>query len=158
MKDLNKCVFFVDGPTEIHSLKRKFLQDYYVSPVVRITGCNGKDVSIDGYVSASFGTLLLALNDSFHFIIFIVDRESRDISSPRFATRLKNALINEVISRTRHREADLIDKIFVCIPDRMFENWILADIDGIKSADELIIDSAVQNQFDGHNGVSELKK
>ncbi|GAG11587.1 unnamed protein product, partial [marine sediment metagenome] len=48
-------------------------------------------------------------------------------------------------------------KLRVCVPDRMFENWIVADVGGIKRTG-LLKEDARQGSFEGCSGVAVLRK
>jgi hypothetical protein len=59
---------------------------------------------------------------------------------------------------SKYSQKELDKKIRVCVPDRMFENWIVSDIEGIKSNVELIDQSATQQHYDGTSGATILKR
>ena len=158
MIDLAKSVFLVDGSTEIRALKKKFTSSYGLSPNLRKVGCNGKDVSPEGYANAAHATLILVLRSCFTSIICILDREKRRQSAARFASQIRQAVINKLLTSSKYRQEELDAKIRVCVPDRMFENWIVSDIEGIKNNVELIDQSATQQHYDGTSGATILKR
>lgn len=157
MIDLRRVIFLVDGRTELMSLSKKFDREYRVRPDMRMVLCNGKDVSPKAYASASFGTLSVALRGPWLQIVCIVDREGRQTTGEHFAAQLLSAIIDEVTARTKYHEDELCRKLRVCVPDRMFENWILADVEGIKACDSLVKAAAVQKNYDGTHGTNELQ-
>lgn len=158
MIDLNNTVFLVDGKTEIKALRDKFSKEYGIFPDVRKTGCNGKGVTPEGYVSASIGTLKLVLRNRYRHIICIIDRESRAISARKLADKIRITIVEQVSNNLIFRRDDIENKLIVCIPDRMFENWIIADIKGIQVHSDLIDSSSKQKPFDGTNGIGILQK
>ena len=158
MRDLAKTVFLVDGPTEIRAFKAKFAKDYTWKLALRQVGCNGKDVTPQGYANAALGILVVALKSRFTTILCVVDREQRSRSATTFAGAVRDEMI-ETILRTNHFSRDhLEEKIFVCVPDRMFENWIVADVEGIKTYSDLVKPGAVQGDYDGQSGATVLKR
>jgi hypothetical protein len=157
MIDLNKTVFLVDGQTEIDAIRVRILENYYVKPQFRRVGCNGKDVTIQGYINASRGILLEVLRGSYLKIVIIVDKEKRNISASDFADKLKKAIVKEISSNTRYKKEELEEKISILVPDIMFENWIVADIEGIKQENILIKADARQDMFDGSCGAGKLE-
>jgi hypothetical protein len=148
----------VDGRTEIIALRSKLQREFGIVPALRRAGCNGRDVSVEAYVAASLGTLLTSLRGPWLHIVCIVDREGRSTSSENFALKLHEVIISEVLENAKYHKEELETKILVCVPDRMFENWILADVEGIKRLKTLIREFATQKQYDGMNGASELRK
>ncbi len=158
MIDLNQTLFIVDGHTEIGALRVKFQCDYGKSPDIRLVNCNGKAVKPQGYANAAKGVLLLAMKGRYTLIIFLIDRETRARGLDRFTNDIKKALIDEILSGSKYHQDELEEKIQVCVPDRMFENWIVSDIDGIKDKHDFIIESAKQDSFDGKSGISILKQ
>jgi hypothetical protein len=158
MIDFEHMVLLVDGQTEIRSFRKKFTKDFGVSPRLRKVDCNGKNVTPEGYANAAYGTLILTLRGRFNSIICILDRESRRINASQFALQIKKAIINKIANSTRYHRDELQNKINVCIPDRMFENWIISDIEGVKIDYELIQQDVSQDNYDGKSGATILKR
>ena len=157
MIDLNQTLFIVDGLTEIGALRVKFQCDYGKSPDIRLVNCNGKDVKPQGYANAAKGVLLLAMKGRYTLIIFLIDREKRTRDVNQFRNDIKKALIDGILPGSRYHQEELERKIQICVPDRMFENWIVSDIDGIKDKHDFIVEAATQDFFDGKSGTSTLK-
>ncbi|MDZ7860955.1 MAG: DUF4276 family protein [Candidatus Krumholzibacteriota bacterium] len=157
MIDINSTVFLVDGQTEIMAIKAKFYMECGSAPEFRKVGCNGKSVTAEGYASAALGTLNAVLRDRFLHIVCVVDREKRRLLAKNFGKKLRESIIRKVVENTKIKEDDIENKLVVFVPDRMFENWILSDIEGIKSCSYLIKQSCRQKNFEGKNGVRELK-
>ena len=93
MIDLEKTLFILEGPTEIRSFKTKFQVDFGVVPQFRKVGCNGKNVTPEGYANAAYGTLILALRSYFTAIICVLDREKRQQSAVKFSQETKKAVV-----------------------------------------------------------------
>lgn len=153
MIDIRALLFVVDGPSEVTSFREKFGQLYSREPGINIASCNGKDVTPEAYANKTFGIFLSALRKHYRYIICIIDKESRPISTMRFAKQVKAEIIKKILSCPfRFVEKELDFKIKVCVPDIMFENWILADIKGIKRKKELIKSEAKQEKYEGKHG------
>lgn len=155
---INICdiLFVVDGPSDAKSFKEKFCKIYKRHPGLRTVGCNGKDVDADGYANSSLGIILLALRGRYKYIFCILDKEERKISTKIFARGIKDAIIKKVLSCSKFSKDELESKINICIPDMMFENWIIADVKGIKRKKTLIETTARQINYEGKNGASRL--
>jgi len=159
MIDLTKCVFVVDGRTEIRSFRAKFKKDYNCTPGLRKHpgGGGGRTTSAHGYAKAASGAVFLAMRQRYTKIICVTDREARPQGATSFAAEVRSALIHLIESDTHYSHGDVEEKLAVCVPDRMFENWIIADIEGIKQCEDLVESSARQAGFDGKNGTRVLK-
>jgi hypothetical protein len=157
MIDLLHTVFLVDGQTEIDSIRQKIQKDFGITTFFRKVGCNGKNVTPEGYSSKAAPILFEAMNSSFTSIICILDREERSLAATALEDAVKKELIAKMASYSSINISDLESKLSVCVTDIMFENWILADIEGIKEKRDLIKSTAIQEFYDGRNGSSLLK-
>jgi len=159
MIDLSKCVFVVDGRTEILSFKAKFGSEYNCIPDFRKhPGCGGgRTTNARGYANAASGAIFVAMRQRYTKIICVTDREARPQEAISFAARVRSELIHLVESDSHYSHGELEEKLAVCVPDRMFENWIVADVEGIKQCENLVKSSARQAAFDGRNGTMVLK-
>ena len=158
MIDLAKSVFMCDGRSVISSFQEKCQLQFGCCPEFRNVPCNGRDVSAEGYANAVYGTLLMALRSYFTSIVCVLDREQRRQSAIAFAECVKAAIIKKVVESTMYRKAELNEQIIICVPDTMFENWIVADVEGLKVYDALIKSTAIQQQSDGMSGATVLKR
>jgi len=157
MIDFQKSVFLLDGITEIRSFTQKFEMEFGAHVSVRKVGCNGRDVTAAGYANAALGILKEVLGRHYTMIICIADREGRRCEAAEFSTHLRQAIFRLLSHPGRNDLAELETKIKVCIPDRMFENWIIADVEGIRTHKGLVRVNAKQRKFDGTNGAHQLK-
>ena len=150
-------MFLVDGPTEIKAINEKFAKEYGRTPALRRVGCNGKDVKPEGYVNAAFGTLIIAMSSVVTKIVCIIDREGRREEAVRFGGKVREIAIQRIADSSHISKKELDNKISVCVPDRMFENWIVADINGINTHKDLIKYGMMQKNYEGMCGVNVLK-
>ena len=80
----------------------------------------------------------------------VVDLETRKGVPSTFADGILNAL-------SQRLAADgLAADICVAVPNRMFENWIVSDVEALKGTG-IVDDAVLQESFDGRSGVSVLK-
>ena len=138
-----KIGLIFDGETEKLAFEKRICRKT-CQPFMRKRNSNGKDVSLE-VISNECVRLLSALNSRGAQSSFIViDREKRRISASQMGIQL-----TELIS-SRSSE-----NFIVVIADIMFENWLVADIEGIKlKYPDLIKDDALNSNYDGQHGVS----
>lgn len=159
MIDLRGCVFIVDGRTEIRSLRAKLQKEYNCAPDFRQhpSGGGGITVQATGYARAAHGVLVEVLGQRYRKIICVTDREDRAGEATAFASEVRRALINLIDSNPHYHHEELESKIAVHVPDKMFENWIVADVKGIRKRRDLVKSTARQQAFEGKNGKASLK-
>lgn len=155
---LKRIALIVDGPTEEGSIRAKFNMIYCECPEIRNGPGNGIKFSIEGYSKGVLPTLKLLLKTDIRAIILLPDLEKRKISADTFSKQLRQEVIKSLLIDSAFTNEYLYEVIHVCPPDIMFENWIISDIDGIKSCTDLIKEDSVQGKYDGKNGSSELQK
>lgn len=155
---LKRIALIVDGPTEEGSIRAKFNMVYYDCPEIRNGPGNGITFSVEGYAKGVLPTLKLLMKTDIRAIILLPDLEKRKISVDKFSKQLKEEVIESLLIDSTYTKEYLDEIIHVCPPDIMFENWIISDIDGIKSCSDLIKEDSTQDKFDGKNGSSELQK
>ncbi len=155
---LPKILFVVDGITERLSLTKKFTKDFLRKPNTRLGPGNGINFTTTGYAKGVMPILMMALSSSFHYIILIPDLEKRKVSFTEFAGQIKSACIDEMVSTGSYNVETLEEKIFVCPPDIMFENWIVSDITNVSEKSDEFSTTVIQENFDGQNGSRVLKK
>lgn len=157
MIDLNRAVFVMDGPSDIKAFTGKLQKEFGASPQFRKAPSNGHSVTPEGYAHGVQGIINLALNSNYLHILCILDRERRPTSANNLANQIRMELISIIEKNSKISRDELDQKIKVVVADRMMENWIVADIEGIKAKDELIKRDAKQEKFDGKSGVNILK-
>jgi hypothetical protein len=131
--------FIVDGLTE-----KNIVQALCPNAPVRMTHLNGKDVTVPVLAKAA-ATLFRVYKGRYFPVMLIVDRESRDLSSEALEGALGAALRDEGIP---------LEQLIISCPDRMIENWMLADESYLRA--RFGIQKA--SPADGHNGKSEMKR
>jgi hypothetical protein len=137
---MSNPAFIVDGQME-----KKIIQSLCPSSPVRILNRNGKDVSYD--VAGKYASSLIRLLKHNYPIIIVFDRENRSDPSATIATSLHDAIIGYGIQNV---------DILIGVPDRMIENWLLADISSINMYYGLN-PCICQINFEGTNGKSKLR-
>ncbi|MGP1600891.1 MAG: DUF4276 family protein [Treponema sp.] len=111
---------------------------------VRLLDCNGKDVTLA--VAAKKAASLIRLMKRNYPIVLIFDREKRVETSEQIAEKL-----HEEIQKCGINNVELI----IGVPDKMMENWMLADINSVNS---YFHTKAKQKIFEGTGGKSQLKQ
>lgn len=154
---LKNIAIIVDGPTEEGSLRTKFQMTHFDCPNFRIGPGNGVTYTIEGYAKGVLPTLIFLLNSNVRAVILIPDLEKRKVEATKFSSDLKNEIVKLLLIETEFKEENLEDVIHICPPDIMFENWIVCDIEGIKENNILIKADAIQAEFEGKNGTTELQ-
>ena len=155
---LKRIALIVDGPTEVGSIRAKFNMIYYECPEIRNGPGNGITFSFEGYSKGVLPTLKLLLKTDIRAVILLPDLEKRRISVDKFSKQLKEEVIKSLLIGSTYTKEYLYEIIHICPPDIMFENWIISDVEGIKSCTDLIKEDRIQDKFDGRNGSSELQK
>jgi hypothetical protein len=147
MIDIQRTLFLVDGQTEILALQSKFNKEFRISPKFRKVDCNGKKVEPEGYANKVAPMIILASSDRFSTFFCILDREKRVLTAEELASRILTCLQQQLNSILR-----TLPSIIICVPDMMFENWIIADVEGIKKCVTLVKADAQQKNFEGKSG------
>jgi len=158
LTDFSKTLLILDGPSDIKAMKGKLQKEFSNCPQFRKAPCNGHTVTVEGYVNGIFGIINLALNQKYLNIFCVLDREKRQISATNLAKKIHNKLIQKIDSSTKISKIELNEKIKIVAADRMLENWIIADLEGIKKRKNLININSQQELFDGKSGVKLLKQ
>lgn len=131
--------FIVDGLTE-----KKIVQRLCQGVTVRTLSLNGKDVALPALAKAAFS--LIKLFKGRHYpVIIIVDREGRNLSSQDIEVELTKLLIDLGVPD---------NDIIVCCPDRMIENWMLADDEYFEE----IYDIKLTEAYEGTHGKRDIKQ
>ena len=148
MIDFDRTLFLVDGITDLRALKSKLVQEYEIKSGFRHLNCNGIYVTPECYAKRASSSISVGLHDRYSTFICIVDREKRRISSLTLCLQIKTCILNILPALNPY-------SLFVFSPDIMLENWIVADVVGIKKTG-LINNNSTQESFDGQNGSTVL--
>jgi hypothetical protein len=131
--------FIVDGQME-----RLIINHFCPDRPVKLLNCNGKDVSLEA--AAKHAASLIRLMKRNYPVILIFDREKREETSEQIAEKL-----HEEIQKLGINDVELI----IGVPDKMIENWILADINSVNLYFKV---NANQKNFEGTGGKSQIKQ
>ncbi|MGN6115978.1 MAG: DUF4276 family protein [Nitrobacter sp.] len=131
--------FIVDGQTE-----KKIIQHICPDAPIRMTNLNGKDVSVVA-IAKRVSSLIKLLKDRYYPVLVLVDREGR----PQTSQELEQALCTELVDQHGIKAEEVI----ISCPDRMIENWMLADPKFFKSSYGIDISET----YEGKNGKREIK-
>ncbi len=135
---MNNPAFIIDGFTE-----KKIVQELCPGQPVRRTDLNGKSVTIEA-IAKKIASLIRSLNNKYYPIIILIDKEERQVSFEQLASYLQEALMNEGITD---------QDIRVGVADRMIENWIIADWEGLTGSKK-----RKPKNTEGISGSSKIKK
>ena len=157
---IDKIMLFVDGPTEQGAFENKFRMMYNgKSPRFAINPGNGLYYPINTFARLIAPNIIVALKSSFRCIMVVTDLEKCEkkfkISCNDLEVNIKQSIINEIIKTSSFKQEYLNEVIYVCASNIMFENWIVCDLENIKSS-KLIKDGVAQDFYDVQNGSSLL--
>lgn len=136
-----KNVILVGGLLEYRAFKMRFPG----SIVLIMRGANALDPA-KGLANRVKETIRPRVSSA-RKIVVVLDREVSQSSSDS---------LQQIIERALGKAVSELPCSVVC-PDRMIENWILADINAIKCK-KYISRSAKQKSYEGCHGKNELKK
>ena len=105
----------VDGRGDFHSLKTRFTG---TCKILKTDGPRGHTTSIVDIVSGSIKQISMLSDCGYQAIVVMVDFEMRNKDYDKFVKFLSNEF-----ARTYNK-----CKVDVAVPNRMIENWYLADI------------------------------
>ncbi|MDD4178933.1 MAG: DUF4276 family protein [Candidatus Margulisbacteria bacterium] len=158
MIELTRTLFLIDGPTERESFKNKLQKEYKSYPEMAHVNCNGEDVSAHGYAIKATSFISHHFRKRCKCFICILDYEGRKGKPLVFAEEIKKEITRMLRDQYKLNDAQLLDmRLEVCVADKTFENWIVADIEGIKIRSQLIKSEAEQKLYDGKKGETILK-
>lgn len=138
---MSQPAFIVDGQQE-----QKIVQHLCPGAPVRVLSCNGDYVELQA-AAKRIASLIRLMGNKYYPYVIIFDREKRKASAETIRERLKELIMAEEIH----------DEIIIGIPDRMIENWILADWENI-TLQEKIKNTGVTVTFEGLSGKAKMKK
>ena len=153
--EIDKICIIADGPTETGSLEKMFHKHYYKCPLLRYGPGNGDSYSEMLFAKRIAPLIVFVLTKDAHSVIIIPDLENRarkrKTTIEMFSSKIKKAIIEEIVKTSSFKQDYLEDVIYVCPSDIMFENWIISDIEGVKRS-KIINENAKQDYYDGKNG------
>ncbi|MEN6458582.1 MAG: hypothetical protein ABFC63_06590 [Thermoguttaceae bacterium] len=137
----NKAAFIVDGHQE-----QKIVQRLCPGSPVRRHNCNGRDVEVAA-AAKRIASLIRLIGNSYYPFVIVFDRESRTTAAMNLAKDIESQLRSEGIT----------DELIIGVPDRMIENWILADWANAK-AKGAFVESRPPASIEGTNGKGVVMK
>lgn len=137
-----KPAFFVDGQME-----KLILQKLNINAHIRITGLNGKNVTISA-IAKKISPSIRLLEKRCDPIIILIDREGRQIGGEKIIRHLSKKL----------KENGVKNNLIIGVANRMIENWILSDWDNFISIIKITPSSVKSSSFEGNYGKSILKE
>ncbi len=146
----------VEGQSEYHAVPELLerLGERRTTPAV-FQG-QGSEMTPEAVVNRMIGCVRAQLSKKIRRLLVILDRENREECAPSLARRIYDALVRRLAKEGVHSPC----AISVICPDRMFENWLLADPRGL-SEHKYILDSCGTNapaNVDGSDGKNDLSK
>ncbi|MFA5794425.1 MAG: DUF4276 family protein [Candidatus Brocadiia bacterium] len=137
---MSNPAFIVDGQME-----QKIIQKICPGQPVRLLQCNGRNVSYEA--AAKKAASLIRLQKRYQPIIIIFDREGRPDNHRFIANALYRAIEDQGIPKVT---------VIIGVPDRMIENWLLADIKAVNCYYSKI-KPIKQKIFEGNSGKSRIR-
>lgn len=140
-----KIGVIVDGQGDYASLTKRFTKGY---KILKTDGPRGHTAIIGDIVTKSAKQIAILKAFMCRKVIILLDFESRSINYDDFLKMLSD-------SYKAHKFGVQVD---VAVPNRMIENWYLADIEHLSKKKSYLKDSIKQKNYEGTNGKVELKK
>lgn len=135
----------VDGQGDYHSVRSRFLGQ---CRVLKSDGPRGHQASIDNIVAGATKQIAMLEGCKCSPIVVLIDFEMRTEDYDVFAEKLAGKF------RERYTECN----VKVSVPNRMIENWYLADIEYLSMNKAFLKNNIRQRNFEGTNGKEQLKK
>jgi hypothetical protein len=139
---MSRPAFIVDGDQEQRIVQRICPG----SPVKRLQ-CNGKDVVLDA-AAERIASLIRLLGGKCYPVIVVFDREGRKESAAEICAGLRELLQDKGVS----------EQLVIGVPDRMIENWTLADWDSVCQKCRIGARASGGKCFEGTYGKSQVRK
>jgi hypothetical protein len=135
----------VDGDGDFASLKKRFFPHYRI---VKTDGPRGH--SVDAITLANQTRKQAKILKAFNCkkIIVIADFEKRSENYTDFLQSLKEAF----------KQIDIGIDINIVVPNRMIENWYLADIEYLSKIKQFLRKNIKQKNYEGKHGKNEIKR
>lgn len=141
---MSNCIgIIVDGKCDYQSLKKRFTSGF---KIIKTDGPRGHTVSTTQIARNSKKQISILLASSCSSIIVLTDFEERAIDYKKFVEHLNQCLSSNPIP------------VSASVPNKMIENWYLADIANLSSNKNFLRDNLQQRNYEGTNGVRELKR
>lgn len=136
-----KIAFIVDGPTEYHCLLNLIHNSGTPHQFIKPFVCDMHPLSNVGQIAYRvIKKLQMIQGKNPDLVVITIDHENREDCPPHFANELRN----EIDRRFSDKQYD----ISVIIKVRTFENWLIADLNGVSSLNKFNISSNIRNKIE----------
>jgi hypothetical protein len=139
-----KLGVIVDGPGDHAAIKSRFPRFH----VLKTDGPRGDAARVEAIVAGSRKQVAMLQALSCDEVIILMDFENRPETYEHFLSRIRKAFDN----------SNLALRVAVAIPNRMIENWYLADIECLCQHKKYLKKHLKQKNYEGTHGKRELKK
>jgi hypothetical protein len=140
-----KIGIIVDGEGDMAAINAKFNNQF---KVLKTDGPRGHSAQVDKIVIKGRKQISMLKALKCEKIIIMLDLESRQCACDEFIESLSAEIKNYNFG---------IEVAFA-VPNRMIENWYLADIENLSKKKTFLKDNIRQKNFEGTNGKVEIKK
>jgi hypothetical protein len=141
----NKVGIIVDGPGDFAALSERFKDNF---KILKTDGPRGHMAKIDEIVAKSRKQIAILKAFKCKRAIVLFDFENRSADYCDFLDKAQKAF----------QSHDFRMPVFVASPNRMMENWYLADIEYLSRKRIFLKNKIKQKNFEGTHGKTELKK
>jgi hypothetical protein len=135
----------VDGPCDYNSLRTRFADN---CRILKTDGPRGHTANIKDIVRSSGKQVAMLRDCGCRKIIVLVDFEMRTEDYQGFVDNLTGEFVRYYTNC----------KVEASVPNRMIENWYLADIAFLSKQKSFLRSNLRQKNFEGLNGKQEIKK
>ena len=135
----------VDGPGDYSSLRTRFTDN---CRILKTDGPRGHTANIKDIVRSSGKQVAMLRECGCKKIIVLIDFEMRTEDYVGFVSNLKDEFVRYYTN----------GKVKASVPNRMIENWYLADIAFLSKHKSFLKRNLKQQNFEGLNGKEELKR
>lgn len=142
---MKRIGIIVDGPGDLKSLKTKYDGKF---KILKTDGPRGHCAPVDKIISNSKKQIKMLQALKCNKVIIMLDFECRLCNYDEF--------INQLFEQVKIQE--LSDIVSFVVPNKMIENWYLADIEYLSSKKKYLKDSIKQKKYEGLHGKDEIKK
>ena len=141
----NRVGFIVDGDGEFAAFEKRFKGK---CKVLKTDGPRGETATPDDIVSKARKQIAILRMFKCGKVIMVVDFESRRTQYAMFLKSLED----------RFSRAKWGLSVAVSVPNKMIENWYLADVAYLSEKKKFLKKRTKQKNYEGKNGKKELKR
>ncbi|MGD0352359.1 MAG: DUF4276 family protein [Dehalococcoidia bacterium] len=142
---MRKVGVIVDGQGDYNSLKARFVEN---CRILKTDGPRSHTTPIEAIVLGSRKQISMLRACGCNKVVILTDFEMRTDDYDHFVATLRSRLTAQYAG----------NRVTAAVPNRMIENWYLADIEQLSSQKSFIMNNLRQKNYEGSNGKDELKK